>query len=577
MRRDGAATRVRFIAVVWGGLILSALGAQQAPAATRCEDLARLHAPHVTITQAATVNGPATISTRLAAVRDSVPLCRVKGFITPTGDSHIEFEVWLPPAAAWNHELEAVGNGGMLGVLNDRAMVPGFNRGYATMTTDLGHVNHPPSAAEDGTWALGHPEKVIDYAYRGEHLATLAAKRIIEDYYRSAQTHSYYSGCSAGGIQGVTELLRYPKDYDGYIIGDATPDHLGQEMGALWDTLQASLAKPDAALTPADLALVHRAVLRQCVGKDGGAPSDAFLTNPPACDFQPEVLQCTPGQDPSSCLSPAKIGILENIYRGPVDPLTRTSIRAGVTPGSEMTWERFFAGKKNPAEPDRPWAAFLVYMVYSDKSYLPKEKYLSFSFGKDYEAIRRQKVAGEPLDAVWNTRNRNLDAFEASGGKVIEYHGWDDGNIPALSAVRFYDSIVADQARRHRLSPVKARQVTLRFYRLFMVPGMGHCGGGAGPSDFGQPGHRPVKSDAEHDALTALDRWVEHGIAPGQFIASSGDARTRKLNMTRPICPYPEEPRWNGRGDPHDAGSFTCAAPKSTPHTASQRDMTKPT
>lgn len=559
-------TRIGFVAAACVVIALLALAARQASAAARCEDLARLQARYVTITAAAPVNRLQAISPKLAPARIATPLCRVQGFITPARDSHIGFEVWLPPAGAWNQKLEAVGNGGMLGALNYRAMVPGFNRGYATMTTDLGHTNHPPGAAEDGTWALGHPEKVVDYAYRAEHAATLAAKQIIENYYHAAQRHSYYSGCSAGGIQGITELLRYPKDYDGYIIGDATPDHLGQEMGALWDTLEASLAKPGDALTPADLARVHRAVLRQCVGKDGGAPSDAFLTDPPACDFEPRVLQCTAGRSAGSCLSAAKIDALERIYRGPADPLTGQSIRAGVTPGSEMTWERFFAGKKNPAAADRPWAAFLVYMVYSDPGYLPQEKYLSFSFGKDYEAIRHQKVAGEALDAVWNTRNRDLGAFEASGGKVIQYHGWDDGNIPALSAVRFHDSIVADEARRHHLSSVAAQRATSRFYRLFMVPGMGHCGGGAGPGDFGQPGHRSSKPDAEHDVLTALDSWVEHGTAPRQFVASGGDARTqsirtRSANMTRPICPYPEEPRWNGHGDPYDAASFTCTAP----------------
>lgn len=564
-----AATAIRFSALLCGGLLLAALGAKPALAATRCQDLARLQAPNVTITTAARVESLVAVSAHLPPTRLTTPLCRVKGFITPTRDSHIGFEVWLPPPGAWNHKLEAVGNGGMLGILNYRAMVPGFSRGYATMTTDLGHINHPPGAAEDGTWALGHPEKVIDYAYRAEHVATLAAKRIIEDYYRAAQKHSYYAGCSAGGIQGITELLRYPKDYDGYIIGDATPDHLGQEMGALWDTLLASLADPTTALTVADLGLVHRAVLRQCVGKDGGAPSDAFLTNPPACDFNPEVLQCTAGQNPATCLSSAKIAQLEKIYRGPVDPLTGKSIRAGVTPGSELTWERFFAGKTNPAAADRPWAAFLVYMVYSDPSYLSKEKYLSFSFGKDYEAIRRQRVAGEPLDAVWNTRNRDLDAFEAAGGKVIEYHGWDDGNIPALSAVGFFDSIVSDQARRHHLSPAQAQQRTLRFYRLFMVPGMGHCGGGAGPGDFGEPGHRPSKVDAEHDTLTALARWVEHGAAPTQFIASHANPRARTISMTRPVCPYPQEPRWNGRGNPDAAASFTCVIPKQTRHAAS--------
>ena len=570
MIHGDTARRCGVVIGAWGGLVLAAFGAPQASAASRCEALTRLHAPNVTITTAASVNSLESISARLAPARTSRPFCRVQGFITPARDSHIGFEVWLPPVTAWNHKLESVGNGGMLGALNYRAMVPGLDRGYATMTTDLGHLNHPPGAAEDGTWALGHPEKVIDYAYRAEHVAPLAAKRVIEYYYGSPQRHSYYSGCSAGGIQGITELLRYPKDYDGYIIGDATPDHLGQEMGALWDTLQASLSHPAEALTPEDIALVHRSVLRLCAGKDGGAPSDGFLTDPAACNFKPEALRCTTaGWNPSTCLSSAKIDLLEKIYRGPVDPLTRASIRAGVTPGSELTWERFFAGKKNPAEADRPWAAFLVYMVYSDPGYLPKEKYLSFSFGEDYEAIRRQRVAGEPLDAVWNTRNRNLDAFEAAGGRVIEYHGWDDGNIPALSAVRFFNSVVADRARRDHLSLAKARQVTLRFYRLFMVPGMGHCGGGAGPSDFGQPGHRPSSTDAEHDTLTALDRWVEQRDAPGRFIASRVDTKTRRVSMTRPICPYPQEPHWNGRGNSSDAGSFTCAIPNSTRHATS--------
>jgi feruloyl esterase len=560
---------LRTVLTLCAGIAISAAGAKPASAAAACAGLTALHTANVTITTATAVRDPASISEKLAHERLATPLCRVKGFIAPTRDSHIDFEVWLPPAAEWNHKLEAVGNGGLLGALNDRAMLPGFSRGYATLTTDLGHTNRPPGAAEDGTWALGRPEKVLDYAYRGEHLATLAAKQVIATYYGGAQAHSYYTGCSAGGIQGITELLRYPKDYDGYIIGDATPDHLGQEMGALWDTLWASLAHPADALTPAQIALVHKAVLRQCARKDGGAPADAFLTNPPACDFQPKTLQCTRGRDPGSCLSSAQVLALEKLYRGPVDPSTQESIRAGVTPGSELTWSKYFAGKKNPADPDRPWASFLQDMVYSDPDYLSHEKYLSFDFGRDYEAVRRRRIAGEPLDSVWNTRNRNLAAFAKAGGKVMAYHGWDDPNIPALSAIEFFDSIVADQARRAHLTSAQARGATLRFYRLYMVPGMGHCGGGPGPSDFGQPGHRPMSRDPEHDILTALDRWVEQGAAPKRLIASRTDVGTHKIAMTRPICPYPEEPRWNGKGDPDEAASFTCVVPKSTRHTAS--------
>jgi feruloyl esterase len=559
----------RVVLTLCAGIAISAFGAKQALAAAGCAGLAALHAPNVTITTAATVEDPSAISPSLAHVRLAAPLCRVKGFIAPTRDSHIAFEVWLPPQAAWNHKLEAVGNGGYLGALMYGAMVPGFNLCYATMTTDLGHVN-PPREAEYAAWALGHPQKIIDFAYRAEHLATQTAKQLIEAYYRAEPAHSYYAGCSAGGIEGIVELLRYPQDYDGYIIGDATPDHVGQEMEAMWNTLAASLTDPRHALTPAELALVHKAVLRQCVGKDGGATTDTFLTDPPACGFEVSQLECQPGQDPSGCLSPAAVAIFDKIYQGPVDPLTHQSIAPGVTVGSELLWPRYFTGKKNPVPADRPWSGMLADMIYSDPEYLSREKYLSFNFGSDYQAILKKTIAGETVESVFDDRKRDLDAFERAGGKVIQYHGWDDPNIPALSAVEFFNSIVADQARRHHLTAAQARRATLRFYRLFMVPGMGHCGGGAGPSEFGQPGPgpRPPGRVTGQGPLTALDRWVELGIAPRQFVAARLNSSTHKVDMKRPICPYPEEPRWNGSGDSRDASSFTCAVPHSMRHAA---------
>lgn len=549
------------------GIALAALGAEQARAADDCAALSALHAPQVRITTAATVQSPSSISPTLADARLAAPVCRVKGFLTPTSDSHIDFEVWLPPQAAWNHKLEAVGNGGYLGALMYKAMVPGFNLGYATMTTDLGHVN-PPHQAEYAAWALGHPQKVIDFAYRAEHLSTLLAKRLIDAYYHAPPAHSYYAGCSAGGIEGITELLRYPKDYDGYIIGDASPDHVGQEMEAMWNTLWASLADPRNALTPPELSLVHSAVLRQCVGKDGGVPTDGFLTDPPACNFKVAQLECRAGQDPTTCLPAKAVQIFQKIYQGPVDPRTRESIAAGVTPGSELMWPQYFVGKKNPMPADRPWPGMLADMIYSDPAYLTQERYLSFNFGTDYRALRKKTIDGETADSVFDNRNRDLDAFERAGGKIIEYHGWDDSNIPALSAVQFFDGVVASEARRRHLAPAQAQRVALRFYRLFMVPGMGHCGGGAGPSNFGQPGHRPGRGP-EHDTLTALDRWVEQGAAPKRFIASDADVKTRKAAMTRPICPYPEEPRWNGSGNARDASSFTCVVPNPIRHSAS--------
>ena len=312
-------------------------------------------------------------------------------------------------------------------------------------------------------------------------------------------------------------------------------------------------------MQPAQITLVHQAILRQCVAKDGGAPTDAFLTDPTACNFDPRTLQCAAGQDASSCLSPAQVGIFQKIYQGPVQPHTHESILSGLTPGSELMWDRYFVGKKNPVAADRPWAGFLTDMAYSDADYLAQQKYLSFDFDKDYAALRQKKVAGESLDASWNTRNRDLDVFKKAGGKLIHYHGWDDPNIPALEAVKFFMSVVADQGRRHHLTPEQALEMTQQFYRLFMVAGMGHCFGGEGPSSFGQNGQRAPQADAEHDTLLALERWVENGAAPEQFVASRLDSKTGNVTMTRPICPYPQSPVWNGSGSATEASSFKCA------------------
>jgi feruloyl esterase len=196
-------------------------------------------------------------------------------------------------------------------------------------------------------------------------------------------------------------------------------------------------------------------------------------------------------------------------------------------------------------------------MVY-DPSYLSQQKYLTFDFGKDYDAVRQAKAGGETFESSWTVKSRNLDPIRAAGGKVIQYHGWDDPNIPSLEAVAFYKAVVADQAQRRHLSPQQAEAETQKFYRLFMAPGMGHCNGGDGPSNFGQNGQRPLKDDPEHDTLIALEQWVEKGAAPERFIGSRVDAKTSAVDMTRPVCAYPKVPVWNGTGPAAEAGSFAC-------------------
>jgi feruloyl esterase len=550
-----------------GGAVAPLLAATQAHAANACEDLAKFESPNVTIVSAATVDSLSVISESVAKAKLSAPFCRVSGFIAATSDSRIGFEVWLPAQSAWNQKLQAVGNGGFFGFLNYRAMVPALNRHYAALTTDLGHTN-TPGASEDASWALGHPEKIIDYKYRGGHLAALVAKQIIKAYYSVTPSHSYYTGCSAGGIQGMTEMLRYPTDFDGYVLGNATPDHLGQEMAAFWNTLEASLKNPEEALKPAHMPLIHREVLRQCAGKDGGLASDPFLTDPPSCKFDPSVLQCSVGQDPATCLTPAQVGIVKKIYQGPRVASSGEAIFSGLTPGTELGWSKYFTGKKNPAAADRPWGGFLMYMAYSDPDYLVQQKYLSFDFDKDYELLRKKVVAGETLDSSWNARNRNLDAFKAAGGKLIHYHGWDDPNIPALEAVKLFTSVVEDQVKRHKLTQQQAFDATQQFYRLFMVPGLGHCTGGDGPWSFGQGNQASQKGDVDADPLSALERWVEHGVAPEKFVGSHVDADTKSVDMTRPICVYPKIPVWKKTGSTTDANNFACVANPRMPATA---------
>jgi len=536
--------------------VLAASIASPALAATDCAGLKGLGSSELTITRAEQVTALADVAPNLAAIK--VPaFCRVAGYLSPTPDSHIGFEVWLPAGEAWNDKFQAVGNGGFFGFLNYRATAAGLQRGYATMTTDLGHLNKP-GASEDATWALGHGDKVVDYAWRGEHLAVLAAKKIIAAYYGKAPVHAYYTGCSAGGIQGLTELLRYAADFDGYVIGDATPDHLAQEMGALWNTLKASLKYPDAALQPVQIALIHQEVLRQCAGKDGGLASDPFLTDPTACRFRAATLLCKPGQMAASCLSQAQVGIVDRIYSGPVNPRTGASILAGITPGGEGTWDRYFSGKTNPVTADRPWGGFLTYMAYGDPTYLSGMNYLKFDFDRDVAALRAREVGGETLGASWNSPNRDLDAFVKAGGKVIQYHGWDDPNIPALEAVKFRQSLIEAVAKRQRVSLKQAAAFVSAFHRLFMVPGMGHCTGGDGAWAFGQNGQAPQGLGPERDTMVALEAWVERGVAPERFIGARLDAKSGKVDLTRPICAYPKIPAYQGHGDTSDAANFAC-------------------
>jgi feruloyl esterase len=532
-----------------------------------CEALTALAIGDGTITAAKPVTRLADIAKNLGEAPLAAPFCRIEGYLTPTADSHIGFELWLPDPERWNRKFQAVGNGGFLGTINQRASVAPVLNDYAVMTTDLGHRN-APGKTEDASWAPGHPDKVIDYAWRGQHLATVAAKKITQAYYGVAPAHSYFTGCSAGGIRGLINLFRFPKDFDGYLIGAAHADHIGQEFAAMWNTLEASLKNPVEALRPAQVTMLHSQVLRQCV-KAKAVPGDAFLSDPQSCRFDVKALTCKPGQAPDSCLSAAQVQHVERIYRGPVNPRTGKAILAGIMPGSELSWDRYFTGKTNPAQPDRPWSSFMGYIA-NTPDWLNEQKYQGFDFDRDIDAVKAKIVGGEPLGSSWNAADHDLEAFRVAGGKLIQYHGWDDPNIPPLAAAQLLADVTLQQARGRKLSPAKAEAATAEFYRLFMVPGMGHCSGGDGPWAFGQPGQDAAGTGPDHDPVAALERWVEQGVPPEQFIGMSPPDKApgkepakAPAGMTRPICRYPLVPVYKGQGSTDEADNFTCARRKS--------------
>ena len=497
---------------------LAALTMRQGYAA-QCASLAALKLPHTDITLAESVAAGAFRLPRGAAegppgappasYAGMPAFCRVAGTIRPTPDSDIRFEVWLP-ASNWNGKFVGVGNGVWAGAITYFSMVEPLSMGYATAATDDGHQGDPL----DASFAAHHPQKLIDFGFRAPHEMTVAAKTVIAAFYGQKATRSLFASCSTGGRQGLMEAYRYPSDYDGiYALAPANP-MVALMVGSLWAGTAA--LKDEASRIPsAKFAAVHRAALKACDASDG--IEDGIIASPRNCRFDPGVLQCK-AEDSPDCLTGAQVAALRAIYQGPVNPRTGRSIYPGFEPGSETMFPILTAGPK-------PFGAAFTYMrdlVFQD----PGWDFTSFDYDKDVE--RATQVGSAVLDVPAN----GLDSFFASGRKLLLAHGWADGLIPPMSTVNFYTELT-----RH-LGPKKAAGS-----RLFLIPGMGHCGGGDGPFLF--------------DAISTLDKWVETEHAPERIVVSNPP---RAPARTRPICPYPQEAIYSGAGSTDDEGSFNCAA-----------------
>jgi hypothetical protein len=460
-------------------------------------------------------------------------LCRVAGVARPSKDSEINFEVWLP-LANWNRKYLSVGEGGLHGTINYAGLADGVRRGYATASTDAGH------SAADRWWMVGHPEKVIDAGYRGKHLQTVAAKAVIRAYYDEVPKWSYHAGCSGGGRQALMSLQRYPGDFDGFVIGAPANNWTGQT--ANWINKGLAFADPANVIPAEKLPAIQAAVAAQCDALDG--VNDGIVSDPRRCRFNPDVLACPAKDGGAACLTPPQIAALKRIYRGPVDSKGRQ-----LFPGEEPGTDIVAASAQNFV--DRLGATTVGGLVLNRTDWDLR----GFDFDRD------SRMMEQKIGSIFNANDADLRAQKAKGIKVIQYHGWADQALSPGESINYYERVMA------KMGGVANSQA---FYRLFMAPGMAHCGGGAGPNRFGQSGGGSVGplvpgSTASDDIVKALERWVEEGIAPDRLIATKykNDAATEPALMRRPLCPYPQVQKYNGTGDPNVASSFSCVASSS--------------
>ncbi len=533
------------------GTVLLPCGAygQSAPSETQsCEGLAQLQLPGAKILSAQTVAAgaftpPSNISPRLArdpSFYKTLPaFCRVVAEATPSADSSIKIEVWMPVngqnGGGWNGKLRGRGNGGFAGEIGYQQLGIAVREGYATAGTDTGHSGGPP----DATWAMGHPEKVTDFGYRGIHEMTRTAKAAIKAYYGKDPQHSYFGSCSNGGRQALMEAQRFPEDYDGILAGAAANFFTHLLTKALADA-QATTLDPASYIPSSKLAAIARAVNAACDAQDGVI--DGILNDPRQCHFDPGTMLCKKG-DSGKCLTAAQVTTLKKLYEGPNDAKGR-KIFPGYLPGAEEGpggWETWITG---PA----PGKSLLF--TFSG-GYFSNVVFGKADWDyKDASVEQAGKAADEKTAQILNATEANLAAFKARGGKLILYHGWNDPAISALNTINYYNDVASKMGEQEREA----------FARLYMVPGMQHCGGGPGPDSFGQGGGGA--KDPQHNVELAVEQWVENGIAPAAIIAAKyeGGDPAKRVKMTRPLCPYPQIAKYKGRGATNDASNFVCTA-----------------
>ena len=486
-----------------------------APAAAQaCGDLAKLTLRDAKITSSSVVPAGAFTAPggrgggATQAYARLPEFCRVAATLTPSNDSDIKIEVWLP-TIGWNGKFQAVGNGGWAGSIPYPALATALGSGYATAATDTGHTGNTAA------FALDHPEKVIDFGYRAVHEMTVQTKALIGALYRSGPKLSIWNGCSQGGKQGITEALRFPGDYDGVIAGAPVVNWMHLQIGRV--VLNRLVNRTPASGIPREqYALVHKKVLEACDAADGVV--DGVLENPMACHFDPSVLQCN-GKNGDACLTPAQVESVRSLYAPVLHPHTGAEVVPRLVPGAELEWAAAAA-----TEPLSSAVDAFKYVVFKDPNWTDAR----FNAATDIE-----RALQADADDVLGTTSTDLKAFLDRGGKLFLYHGWSDSYVTPLNSMNYVNAV----AKRFGTAVIG------RSIELYMVPGMNHCQGGPGTDVF--------------DEVAALEEWIKTGTAPRRILASH--QTNGIVDRTRPLCPSGEVARWNGSGSTNDASSFVCA------------------
>jgi hypothetical protein len=484
-----------------------------------CELLSKLSLPDATVTAAEEVTsgefaapgaGRGAAGARLANLP---PFCRVALTVAP----QIHIELWLPKET-WNGSYRGEGGGGYAGSISYSGLAEGIRRGYATASTDTGHL-----AAAGGTFALSadgtlNMQPISDFAERSLHEMVVKAKAIVNAYYGAPPKHSYWNGCSTGGRQGLMAVQRFGDQYDGLVIGAPAINWDRFIPSELWPQIVMNQTT-GGPISAAKLNVATKAAVAACDASDG--VTDGIINDPRNCRYDPRALVCKTGDDPASCLTPQEADAIWKIWNGPTDASGKR-LWYGLERGAALN---FLAGPS-------PFPISLDHFKYWIRQD-PKFDWHSLSeadFEKDF------RLSQKKFHDVIGTDDPKLDAFRKHGGKMIVWHGEADQLIFPRGTIDYYERVVAANGGRKRVDD---------FARLFMAPGVGHCGGGDGPAPVG--------------LFDAVVDWVEKGIAPKTIQAS----RTRPdgTKMARPLCPYPATAKWAGTGSTDDAANFMCAAP----------------